>query len=230
MSPVGDSCFISSSIIPATTWSCAVIVGRPCNGHLTENNSFTLTAALKGGHHCISPPFFLVFLGPHLRHMDVPRLWVESELQLPAYTTATAARDLSHICDLHHGSRQHWILSPLSKTRDQTCILMDTRQVGNRWATTRTSKLLLFKYYFKRWCLPYCKNFSFSNLWQLQKGLLLPQQLLTILQRFCTFSTTVLWNILWNAFTDISDNSFQTQGYRQCRMSKSGAGCQECTV
>ena len=44
MSPLEDSCFISSSTIPATTWSCAVIVGRPCNGHLTENNSFTLTA------------------------------------------------------------------------------------------------------------------------------------------------------------------------------------------
>ena len=28
--------------------------------------------------------FFLVFLGPHLRHMEVPRLGVESELQLPA--------------------------------------------------------------------------------------------------------------------------------------------------
>ena len=29
-----------------------------------------------------------VFLGPHLQHMEVPRLGVESELQLPAYTTA----------------------------------------------------------------------------------------------------------------------------------------------
>ena len=32
---------------------------------------------------------FFVFLGPHLRHMEVPRLGVESELQSPAYTTAT---------------------------------------------------------------------------------------------------------------------------------------------
>ena len=31
-----------------------------------------------------------VFLGPHPRHMEVPRLGVESELQLPAYATATA--------------------------------------------------------------------------------------------------------------------------------------------
>ena len=31
-----------------------------------------------------------VFLGLHQRHMEVPRLGVESELQLPASTTATA--------------------------------------------------------------------------------------------------------------------------------------------
>ena len=39
----------------------------------------------------VPPPFFffpLSFLGPHLRHMEVPRLGVESELQLPTYTTA----------------------------------------------------------------------------------------------------------------------------------------------
>ena len=38
--------------------------------------------------------------------MEVPRLWVESELQLPAYTTATAMRDLSQVYILHHSSRQ----------------------------------------------------------------------------------------------------------------------------
>ena len=34
--------------------------------------------------------FFFVFLRLHPRHMEAPRLGVESELQLPAYTTATA--------------------------------------------------------------------------------------------------------------------------------------------
>ena len=34
--------------------------------------------------------FVFVFLGPHLRHTEVPRLGVKSELQLLAYTTATA--------------------------------------------------------------------------------------------------------------------------------------------
>ena len=39
-------------------------------------------------------PFFpSFFLGPHSWSMEVPRLGVESELQLPAYTRATAMRD-----------------------------------------------------------------------------------------------------------------------------------------
>ena len=37
---------------------------------------------------------FFFFLGQHLWHMEVPRLEVESELQLPAYATATAMPDL----------------------------------------------------------------------------------------------------------------------------------------
>ena len=37
------------------------------------------------------PLFF--FLGPHLRHKEVPTLGAESELQLPAYTTATVMPD-----------------------------------------------------------------------------------------------------------------------------------------
>ena len=36
--------------------------------------------------------------------MDVPKLGVETELQLPAYTLATETWDLSHLCDLYHSS------------------------------------------------------------------------------------------------------------------------------
>ena len=50
--------------------------------------------------------------------MEVPRLGVESELQLLAYTTATETPDPSHVCDLHHSSWQHGILNPLSEARD----------------------------------------------------------------------------------------------------------------
>ena len=50
--------------------------------------------------------------------MEVPKLEVESELQLLAYTTATGTWDPSCVFDLHHSSRQHRILHPLSETRD----------------------------------------------------------------------------------------------------------------
>ena len=61
--------------------------------------------------------------------MEVPRLGVESELQLPAYATAIATQDPSRVCDLHHSSQQHQILDPLSEARDQTHVLMDTSRV-----------------------------------------------------------------------------------------------------
>ena len=63
--------------------------------------------------------------------MEVPRLGVELELQLPAYATATARRDPSRIYNLHRSSWQCWIFNPLSKARDGTQILMDTSQVHN---------------------------------------------------------------------------------------------------
>ena len=70
-----------------------------------------------------------LFLGLYPRHMEVPRLGVKLELQLLAYTTATATPDLSHICDPYHSSWQHWILNSLSKARDQICILIDTSPI-----------------------------------------------------------------------------------------------------
>ena len=58
--------------------------------------------------------------------MKVPRLEVESELQLLAYTTATAMWDMSCICDLHHSPQQCQILNPLIEARDQTHVLKNT--------------------------------------------------------------------------------------------------------
>ena len=63
--------------------------------------------------------------------MEVPRLGVESELQLPAYTTATARPDPSRICGLPRSLWQHWILNPLSEARVRTLIFVDMSQVLN---------------------------------------------------------------------------------------------------
>ena len=73
--------------------------------------------------------FFFVFLGPCPWHMQVPRLGVESELYLMAYTTATSTPNPSRVCDLHYGSWQCQILNPPREARDRTCIFMDTSQI-----------------------------------------------------------------------------------------------------
>ena len=60
---------------------------------------------------------FFVFLGLHLQHVEVPRLETESELQLLAYTIATAMQDLSHryrsvtYTTAHSNARSliHWV-------------------------------------------------------------------------------------------------------------------------
>ena len=70
-----------------------------------------------------------------MQHLEVPRRGAELELQLPAYTTATATRDLSPVCYLHPSSWQHWILNPLSEPRDLACVLMDTSRA---YSTERT--------------------------------------------------------------------------------------------
>ena len=72
---------------------------------------------------------FFVFLGLHPRHVEVPRLGVELELQLPAFATATATPYPRLVCNLYHSSQQYQILNPLSKTRDRTHVLMVTSWV-----------------------------------------------------------------------------------------------------
>ena len=84
---------------------------------------------------------FFFFLGPHLRHMEVPRLGVESELQLLAYATAIATWDLSQSCDLHHSSQQSWILNPLSEAGDGTRVFMDPSWIHFHCAWMGTSHM-----------------------------------------------------------------------------------------
>ena len=81
---------------------------------------------------------FFVFSGLHLTHMEVSRLAVQSELQLQAYTTATATWDWIRVCDVHHSSWQHQIINPLSEARNRTCNLMVPSQIRFCCATTGT--------------------------------------------------------------------------------------------
>ena len=67
---------------------------------------------------------FLVFWGPHLQHMEVPRLGVALELQLPAYITAHG----------NAGSLTHWVRPGIELASSR----MLASQVYYLWATTRT--------------------------------------------------------------------------------------------
>ena len=106
--------------------------GRKVPGYLAFRNTHTHTHT----HTHLS----FVFLGPHPQHMEIPTLGVSSELQLPAYTTATAMPEASRVCDLQHSSKQRQILNPLSKARDPTHNVMVPNQIRFRCATTGTPK------------------------------------------------------------------------------------------
>jgi len=62
--------------------------------------------------------FFLLFTAAPVVYSISQARSRESELQLPACTTATATWNPSLVCNLHHSSRQCWILNPLSRARD----------------------------------------------------------------------------------------------------------------
>ena len=76
--------------------------------------------------------------------MEIPRLRVKSELQLPAYTTAVAVQDPSHVRDLHHISQQRRILNPLSEARDQTRHLIVPSWIRFHCTTTGTPPSVYF--------------------------------------------------------------------------------------
>ena len=63
--------------------------------------------------------------------MEVPRLGVKLELQLPTYTIATATQDLSR--RLRPIPQLTATLDPylnlLSEAKDRTCVLLDTSRV-----------------------------------------------------------------------------------------------------
>ena len=77
--------------------------------------------------------------------MEVPRLGVDLEQQLSAYTTATAMPDPSLIWDLYHSSQQHRIRNPLSDARDGTWNLMVPSRICFCCATTGTPQEMYFK-------------------------------------------------------------------------------------
>ena len=110
----------------------------------------------------------LSILGPHPWHMEVPRLGVESELLLLAYTTVTAMQDPGCTCDPHHSSQQSQILNPQSKARAEPTTSRILVRFVNDWATMGTPMELLTKPYLvyplrtQCWDM-YCFNFPVDH-------------------------------------------------------------------
>ena len=70
--------------------------------HTSAATGATAVRFLTQGATVRTPNYIFFSLGPYSLHMEDPRLEVKLELQLLAYTTATAMWGLIRVCDLHH--------------------------------------------------------------------------------------------------------------------------------
>ena len=129
---------------------CSFIVSREIGQHFSSNSFLPLQNLFCyfGPLNChmnfrISLLIFFFFLGSYQQHMEVPSLGVESELQLPSCTTATATLDPSCVFN-PHSSRQCWIVNPLSEARDQTGNLVVPSWICFHCATMGTPHLVNF--------------------------------------------------------------------------------------
>ena len=118
-----------------TTWAAMWLHGDLYHA-VSASSTFSLGVGLAFRKVCpstftFSTFLFLIFWHFRATFAAYASSWVRRkwELQLWAYTTATATPEPSHICELRHNVWQCWILNSLSKARDQTCLFMDTNRV-----------------------------------------------------------------------------------------------------
>ena len=105
----------------------------------------------------------IIFFRATPGQMQVPTLGVKPELQLQSYTTATATRDLSCICNLYRRSWQHQLSNPLSEARDQTATSWFLVGFVNHWATMRTPYNELCKTCRKRMKVVMCLHIHYPD-------------------------------------------------------------------
>ena len=119
---VGDQTLTS-----AATWAAAVGFLTHCTTTGTpRTNRIWWKTGYRIRERQDSKMTFFFFLWLHPWHMEVHRPGAASELQLLATATASAMRDPSCVCDLHHSSWQCRFPNSLSEARDWTRILMNT--------------------------------------------------------------------------------------------------------
>ena len=101
--------------------------------------------------------FFGLFLRPNPQHIEIPRLRVELKLQPPAYATATATPDPSHVCELHPSSCSvrcvaHWVrprIEPASLWIQDSIINHKGHHEGNP-PVCYFYRVIFGKFYFSR--------------------------------------------------------------------------------
>ena len=76
---------------------------------------------------CYYHYYFFVFLGLQLRHMEVHRLGIKSELGLHHSHSNRSRSQTSATSTTAHGQRG--ILNPPREARDRTCLLMGMSQI-----------------------------------------------------------------------------------------------------
>ena len=141
-------------------------------------------------------------MGAHLQPLEVSRLGVESELPLPACTTATATAvsALSHICHLHQSLWQHRFFNLPREARDQTHILMDTSPVLNPRShdgNSRARSCAVHSVGLDKWLMPrsHCHNRLqrvLAALMSLRSAGSAPQPLIPFVSpRFCLLQNVV---------------------------------------
>ena len=117
-------CFISPSFFLLFYMLCQHAIGCVKVPHFNSDFCLFLLFTLPSIFQSYDLFFLIFFLPPHPLHREGPRLGVELELQLQAYTTVMATWDPRCICDLHHSLHQCQILNPVSEARDRTHILI----------------------------------------------------------------------------------------------------------
>ena len=108
-----------------TEAACVTITEEKCRSYPITPNSACKPASPGPSHSCLFYESESSSIAFNFIFREAPTAYGSSqELQLPAYTTATATWDPSRVYDLPHSSRPRWILNPLSEARDRTCVLM----------------------------------------------------------------------------------------------------------
>ena len=128
-----------------TEAACVTTTEEKCRSYPITPNSACKPASPGPSHSCLFYESESSSIAFNFIFREAPTAYGSSqELQLPAYTTATATRDLSWDCNLHRSSQQRQILNPLSEARDRSLILVDTSQVLNPLSHNRNSSSVQF--------------------------------------------------------------------------------------